>query len=617
MKKNIYVLILALISLGAFAQTHEIHTELGQAWGGGASVDINADGHLDFYIAGNPDGDTSRWNRMAFYNPSTKKYDSIGTNLQVTDRVNLDWYDVDGDGKLDLLGTEHSWSYYNGGVYKNEGDGQFTKLDWPIPNRTMAGAFADFNNDGMIDYVCISNDSLGSCVMINKGDGTFDTTNVGVFDGLFFGLGYVEVLDYNNDGLMDFFLSANVDNDVSEARVISDIFINYDEAPGSFFRAFLGKTDDNPGGSIYMKGNGGVDFADFNSDGWIDMALYGEGGRGTLEPAGGGWECITHTYMNAKDGTFTDKAQPAINTDLRPLSSTGVGTGVIDWDMDGDYDLIVTGWNPTIDTQVGFLYSGDGAGNFTDEGRIPGGSETVVLFNDWNDDGVYDYLVSGHSWDPMWYTDGVNTGRTASVFFNTNTTTANVKPSAPTNLAATLVEDMLTLSWDASTDDLTPAVSLSYEFFLKDGDDKFIVAPASMVGGDKDGFRMLVKHGNAYLNKFAIINDLPHGSYTWGVQAIDASYAGSAFATGTFNIVAASVSNVVVTDLADIYSSNEMLVVRGKSYDRAKVEVFNLIGQQIISERVDNNFNTHLPKGIYIVKVSSENRFQVGKVHIQ
>ena len=69
MKRNIYAIILALISLGAFAQTHEVHTELGQAWGGGASVDINADGHLDFYIGGNPDGDTSRWNRMAFYNP--------------------------------------------------------------------------------------------------------------------------------------------------------------------------------------------------------------------------------------------------------------------------------------------------------------------------------------------------------------------------------------------------------------------------------------------------------------------------------------------------------------------------------------------------------------------
>ncbi|MBL7112285.1 MAG: T9SS type A sorting domain-containing protein [Bacteroidales bacterium] len=628
MKRNIYVLILALITIGAYSQTHEVHKEFGQAWGGGASVDINNDGHLDFYITGQknnpaPSPDSERWNRLYFYNPGTHDYDSTGTNLNVIDRANLDWADIDGDGLVDLLGAEHSWSNYHSGVYKNLGDGQFDSLGWPMPSKTMAAAWADFNNDGWLDYVCISNDSAASAVMINNGDNTFETTNTEVFDGLYFGLGYVEVLDYNNDGFMDFFLSANVDNvDKSandDARVISDIFINYDEEPGNFFRAYLGKTDANTAGMIYMKGNGGVDFADFNSDGWVDMVLHGEGGSGTLEPSGGAdiWSCISHVYLNQQDGTFADKPQAAFQADLRPLNSTGVATAAIDWNVDGHYDLILTGWNPpTVNTQSGYLYHGDGAGNFAEVGRVPGGSETVLLFNDWNDDGVLDYLVSGHCWDAMWYA-AEEVGRTASVFFNTNTGTANVKPGAPTNLAADVSGRDVTLSWDAATDDLTPAATLSYEYFLKDGEGNFMTAPASFVGGDMDGKRHILKLGNAYLNTFAILQGLPDDTYTWGVQAIDASYEGSAFATGTFTVTNVGTSKIKSVPVADIYSFGNTLVVRTLEAEDALVSVYNLIGQRIASRNISGEFQLNLPQGIYIVSVETDSNIQTGKVFIR
>jgi hypothetical protein len=630
MKRSIYILILALITLGAYSQTHEVHVELGQAWGGGSSIDINNDGHLDFYMTGRknnpaPSPDSERWNRMFFYNSSTNEYDNVGTNLKVIERANLDWADIDGDGLLDLLGTEHSWDTYHSGVYRNLGDGQFDSLGWPMPPRTQAAAWADFDNDGWLDYVCISNIEDASCVMINKGDNTFDTTNTEVFDGLFFGLGYVEVLDYNNDGFMDFFLTANVDNaDKSandNARVISDIFINYDEEPGNFYRALLGKTENNAAGMIYMKGNGGVDFADFNSDGWIDMALHGEGGTGTIETGTEDWTCISHVYLNQQDGTFADKAQPAFQADLRPLSSSGVGTGVIDWNIDGHYDLIITGWNPpTVNTQAGYLYHGDGAGNFIEVGRVPGASETILLFNDWNNDNVLDYLVSGHSWDPMWYDTAQATsevGRTAAVYFNTNTGTANVKPSAPGNLTADVDGGNVTLSWDASTDDLTPASSLSYEYFLKDGDGNYMIAPASFVGGDMDGKRKVLKLGNACLNDFVILKGLPGDTYTWGVQAIDASYEGSAFATGTFTVEGTGANTLKRVPVAEIYSFDNTLVVRTLEAREAVVSVYNLVGQRIASTNISGEFQLSLPQGIYIVSVETDSNIQTSKVFIK
>ncbi|NJK85514.1 MAG: VCBS repeat-containing protein [Bacteroidales bacterium] len=133
------------------------------------------------------------------------------------------------------------------------------------------------------------------------------------------------------------------------------------------------------------------------------------------------------------------------------MNSSGVGTGTIDWDNDGNYDLLITGWEPEIGTQTGWLFKGDGAGNFTEVGRIPGASETVMIFNDWNNDDVLDVLVSGYSGDPMWYAEEER-GRTASVYFNTNTATPNERPSSPTNLTSTPASDNVTLSWDAATD---------------------------------------------------------------------------------------------------------------------------------------------------------------------
>ncbi len=643
MKRILYVAVFLLAVATGYSQTITVHSELGQAWGGGTSVDINNDGHLDFYITGNknnpkeplldeagtpldldansiPDT-TERWQRLYMWNAGSNQFDVTPTSLRVIERANLDWADVDGDGLLDLLATEHNFDpiLYHGGVYKNLGTGMFEKLNYPLPVKANAGAWADFNNDGLIDYVCLSADLDVSGVYINQGDGTFTATNTEIFGEYKFGIPYCEVIDYNNDGFMDIFITSNCDNPEANdnARVIADVFINYDEEPGNFYRAFLGKTATNTSGSIYQKGNGGVDFADLNSDGWLDMVLHGEGGAGTFEPADEGWACISHVYLNQKDGTYADKPQTSFQADLRPLGSSGVGTGIIDWNNDGHYDLFITGWNPpTVNTQAGYLYNGDGAGNFTEVGRVPGGSETIVLFNDWNGDGFPDYLVSGHSWDPMFFPNEADQGRTGAVMLNPNTTTANAAPAAPTGLAAAVDAGNVTLSWNEATDDKTPAKSLSYEYFLKDGTGKFILAPASFVGGDKDGLRKVNKLGNCFLNKSAKLISLSDGDYSWGVQAIDAQYKGSAFATGTFKVGNIGVKNTKV-DFASIYTIDQILTVKINSENRSDVVVYNLLGQPVVKESFSGSFTSKLPSGSYIVKVASNNRIQTSKVIVK
>ncbi len=174
MKRKLYLFALALLCAGAFSQSFEVHKELGQAWGGGTSVDINNDGHLDFIIAGqknnpiepvldelgnpvdaNEDGmadSSERWIRVYLYNTETTGYDVVPTNLRVADRPNMDWYDIDSDGLLDVIIGEHSFGNYHGGIYKNLGDGNFEKQDFPFDSAAMAGVFGDFNRDGLSDY---------------------------------------------------------------------------------------------------------------------------------------------------------------------------------------------------------------------------------------------------------------------------------------------------------------------------------------------------------------------------------------------------------------------------------------------------------------------------------
>jgi len=279
--------------------------------------------------------------------------------------------------------------------------------------------------------------------------------------------------------------------------------------------------------------------------------------------------------------------------------------------------LFITGWNPpTVMSQTAYLYHGDGAGNFTDQGRVPGASETIVLLNDWNADGFPDYLVSGYSADPMFYPTEEEQGRTAAVMINPNTSEANAAPSAPANLNAEVDAANVTLSWDEATDDKTPAKSLSYEYFLKDGDGNFLIAPASFVGGDNDGLRKVIKLGNCFLNTFAVLKNLPEGTYTWGVQAIDAQYKGSAFTTGTFTIEVSGIKENT-NSLIKIYSFGNTLCIRSASGAPTDVVVYDLVGKSVLQESFSGNFRKELSAGAYIVKVQDGSSIRTEKVIIQ
>lgn len=638
MKHLFTLFVVVAFALGATAQTIEILPQYGYCYPGGAEVDLNNDGYQDLMIGGqakttsfveDSDGnqvETDHTTQVLMFDPTSKTYSSITTNVLNSVRAHFIFADFNGDGIMDLVAAEHDLGVlYGGGIYEGKGDGTFEKKtptfsDSAYPFQPVAVAVADFNNDALPDIVAIGYNTVNSvvvyssAVLINKGNYQFDVTATDVLQEYQLALVTVKVLDYNNDGYMDFFVSGNCDNKESNggARVLADIFANLgEEGPGEFYRLSLGD------GVILQKANGGLDIADLNSDGWLDFAIHGEGGEGTGEPETGSWVCISHVYMNNKSGSFTEKTQPNFSADLRPLNSSGNSTRVFDWNGDGYPDDFIPGWNPSPETgtQAGFYFLNDGQGTFGTANRIPGGSEISIFFPDWNGDGIKDYFMTGQSWDATYFT-GDNQGRTAAVVIN-NSGVVNERPTAPSNLTATVSGSSVTLSWSAGSDSKTPANGLSYEYYLKDSNGKIYNNCRSFIGGDHDGIRKVMDLGNAMMNKTIKLQDLPDGTYQWGVQAIDASFDGSIFANGTsFTIGGNSAAPAIKADeLVSLNVTRNMLNLNCKS--SAKMDIYTLSGALLISKDHLTSYSANLNNGAYIVRIIINNEQVIRKITVR
>jgi hypothetical protein len=125
------------------------------------------------------------------------------------------WGDYDNDGNLDLfVATYGGLGVNHNSLYHNNGDGTFTFMSALQPsidnNKSFGSAWLDFNNDGRLDLVVANNPSSSRYNYLYRNDGNGVFTKISgdpvVTDNLR-SMG-VSISDYDNDGYPDIYIDS-------------------------------------------------------------------------------------------------------------------------------------------------------------------------------------------------------------------------------------------------------------------------------------------------------------------------------------------------------------------------------------------------------------------------
>ena len=270
--------------------------------------------------------------------------------------------------------------------------------------------------------------------------------------------------------------------------------------------------------------NGSVAVGDFDNDRRPDIVLAGSNGS----------SAVTTVYRNYGSFSFVNTG---VNLPGTRLASVAWG----DFDNDGRPDILISGTSTlTLPATAGAftrVYRNTGSANliqaFTNfPVNLPTNYSGTVTWADFNNDGRLDILLAG--------TDGVNdklnTARSQTFLFRNNNNLANTPPTAPTALAATRSNTIVSLAWAKATDaQTTNSNGLKYQ--IRVGATPGGIEIESPGTDLSSGFRRVVQAGDASTNAWRLAN-LPPGNYFWSVQAIDTAFAGSPFAAeSTFTVL--------------------------------------------------------------------------------
>ena len=338
------------------------------------------------------------------------KQDGTGTDQKYyleTMGTGVAWLDYDQDGLMDIFFVQSAATEIykpehplRCALYHNNGDGTFTDV---TEKAGLGGeghygqgvAVGDFDNDGYPDLYVTGYDH--AILYHNNGDGTFTdvTAKAGVRDqgGWSTSAGW---FDYDKDGYLDLLVTNYIEWTPKTNIWCGERKPGYRSYchPGNYKGqktklyhnnhdgTFTDVSDASGVGKPESKGMGVV-LADFNNDGWPDIAIANDSWPNFL-------------FINKHDGTFEDVSLfSGIAASEDGRYEAGMGIDAADVDGDGWLDVYVT----HLDFELNRLYHNNHDGTFTDDTfRSEIGNKAILLsgvsmkFLDYDNDGWPDIL---------------------------------------------------------------------------------------------------------------------------------------------------------------------------------------------------------------------------------
>ena len=354
-------------------------------------------------------------------NTSNLLFSEVDFSNEYTNTWTSNVIDFDKDGFEDVFICEKTEGTANK-LYRNNGNNSFSKVEInELTNKkytTVSASWADYNNDGEKD-VLFSNNTKNKNVLLksnagqsfSKNNSSKITEEVGYYHNSSF-------VDYDNDGLLDVFLSsfmptkfnelyhndgggnfskvensevametkmslgatwADYDNDGDQ-----DLFVpNGANEDNAFFVNQGNKKFKKKSSSIVCNDGGnsvGSVWGDVNNDGYLDLFVANASNQKNA------------LYINDKQGDFIKVTEGEIAMD----KGHSHGCSFVDVDNDMDLDLYVTN-----DNGKKFLYINDGSGNLVKKNNelieASFGSSMGQSWFDMDNDGDMDVFIATHS----------------------------------------------------------------------------------------------------------------------------------------------------------------------------------------------------------------------------
>jgi hypothetical protein len=216
-------------------------------------VDLNGDKHLDLVAGGNGNMAVALGNGNGTFSSMTY----LDNGPMPDTYFGIDVGDVNGDGKLDIVGLNFGYGSGDIVVFLGNGDGTFQS---PISQTASSSgpssvSAADFNSDGRLDLLVGYNPG-NVLLFAGKGDGTF-SQNGGI------------ATDFSLQGTGSSVLTADMNKDVKPDA----LYANYTSGVFSIFLNGANGFSTAQYTATIAPGLSDIGTADFNGDGKPDVVL--------------------------------------------------------------------------------------------------------------------------------------------------------------------------------------------------------------------------------------------------------------------------------------------------------------------------------------------------------